>query len=52
MRVRFGSNSLLLDAFNSPAAPPPVRGETVSVHFAPGDGQLLDQPIQHAEAAE
>jgi putative spermidine/putrescine transport system ATP-binding protein len=52
MRVRLGHNSLLLDAFNSPAAPPPVRGETVSVHFAPGDGQLLDQPIQHAEAAE
>jgi putative spermidine/putrescine transport system ATP-binding protein len=55
MRVRLGHNSLLLDAFNSPAAPPPVRGETVSVHFAPGDGQLLDQPIQpvqHAMAAE
>ena len=52
MRVGLGRYSVRLDAFNRPAAPPPVRGETVSVHFAPGDGQLLDQPIQHAEAAE
>ncbi|BDA83430.1 ABC transporter ATP-binding protein [Aureimonas sp. SA4125] len=50
MRVRLGDNVLLLDAFNSPAAPPPVRGETVSMHFAPGDGQILDQP--QAIAAE
>ena len=52
MRVRVGRNALLLDAFNSPASPPPVRGETVSVHFAPDDGQLLDQPPVHAIAAE
>ncbi|GGD11366.1 ABC transporter ATP-binding protein [Aureimonas glaciei] len=50
MRVRMGANVLLLDAFNSPAAPPPLRGETVSLHFAPGDGQILDQPL--AVAAE
>ena len=50
MRVRLADSVILLDAFNSPAAPPPSRGETVAVHFAPGDGQVLDQP--QAIAAE
>jgi putative spermidine/putrescine transport system ATP-binding protein len=50
MQVRFGDNVLLLDAFNSPAAPPPERGQAVSVHFSPDDGHILDQPL--AMAAE
>ncbi|KQT54563.1 hypothetical protein ASG43_02955 [Aureimonas sp. Leaf454] len=51
MRVSFGSNRLLLDAFNNPAAPPPTRGEAVTIHFAPGDGRLLDAPIEPEMAA-
>jgi putative spermidine/putrescine transport system ATP-binding protein len=50
MRVRLGGTTLLMDNFNDPATPPPERGEKVAVHFAPTDGQLLDQPL--AEAAE
>ncbi|KAB0680218.1 ABC transporter ATP-binding protein [Aureimonas leprariae] len=50
MRVRVGGTTLLMDNFNDPATPPPARGEKVTLHFAPADGQLLDQPL--AEAAE
>ncbi len=37
VRVALGENRLSFDVFNSPAARPPQVGETVAVHFAPGD---------------
>jgi putative spermidine/putrescine transport system ATP-binding protein len=42
VRVRFKENSISLDTFNSPNAPPPKRGETVTVSFAPDDLLVLD----------
>ncbi|WP_062013211.1 ABC transporter ATP-binding protein [Aureimonas sp. AU4] len=42
VRARFGSGELLIDTFNDPAAPPPQRGETVTVFFSPADVQCLD----------
>ena len=47
IRVRFGENSVVLDTFNSPSSPPPARGETVTVNFAPAG--LL--PIEETRAA-
>jgi putative spermidine/putrescine transport system ATP-binding protein len=47
IRVRFGENSVVLDTFNSPTAPPPERGSTVTVSFAPAG--LL--PLAEARAA-
>ena len=42
MRVRFAENAVSLDAFNSPSKPPPARGQSVTVGFAPGDMQALE----------
>jgi putative spermidine/putrescine transport system ATP-binding protein len=42
IRVRFGENAVSLDTFNNPNAPPPKRGETVTVAFAPEDLLVLD----------
>ncbi|KTQ96126.1 spermidine/putrescine ABC transporter ATP-binding protein [Aureimonas ureilytica] len=42
IRARFGENELLIDTFNDPAAPPPPRGDKVSVYFSPDDVQCLD----------
>ncbi|GGE00835.1 ABC transporter ATP-binding protein [Aureimonas endophytica] len=50
MRVRLGQTTLLMDNFNDPSTPPPERGAKVALHFAPGDGQILDAPL--AAAAE
>ena len=52
MRIGFGRNTLLLDAFNNPGFPPPERDQTVAVHFAPEDGRFLDRPPEVALAAE
>ena len=35
IRVRFGDNTMMLDTFNSPSAPPPERGARVTVNFMP-----------------
>ncbi|ALN74476.1 ABC transporter ATP-binding protein [Aureimonas sp. AU20] len=42
IRARFGANELLIDTFNDPAAPPPPRGERLSVFFSPDDVQCLN----------
>ena len=42
VRVRFKDNLISLDTFNSSAAPPPRRGDSVTVTFAPADLQVLD----------
>jgi putative spermidine/putrescine transport system ATP-binding protein len=42
IRVRFEDNLISLDTFNSSASPPPRRGESATVSFAPADLQLLD----------
>lgn len=42
VRVRFNENSVSLDTFNSPNAPPPKLGEQVTVDFAPEDLLILD----------
>ena len=34
IRVRFGENTISLDTFNKPSAPPPERGQKVTVAFA------------------
>jgi putative spermidine/putrescine transport system ATP-binding protein len=43
IRVRFGQNSVVLDTFNSPSAPPPQPGAPVTVSFSPLGIQPLDQ---------
>jgi putative spermidine/putrescine transport system ATP-binding protein len=42
VRVRFADERLSLDTFNSPGAPPPARGSSVIVSFAPEDVLVLD----------
>ncbi|MEX0853929.1 MAG: ABC transporter ATP-binding protein [Bauldia sp.] len=42
IRVRFAGNAIWLDTFNSPNAPPPKRGERVTVSFAPEDVVVLE----------
>jgi len=42
VRVRFKDNLISLDTFNSSASPPPRRGDSVTVTFAPADLQVLD----------
>ncbi|MBV9976217.1 MAG: ABC transporter ATP-binding protein, partial [Hyphomicrobiales bacterium] len=42
VRVRFKDNLISLDTFNSSAAPPPGRGDSVTVTFAPADLQVLE----------
>jgi putative spermidine/putrescine transport system ATP-binding protein len=42
IRVRFKENAVSLDTFNSPGAPPPKRGEAVTVSFAPEDLLVLE----------
>ncbi|MGF7159597.1 putative spermidine/putrescine transport system ATP-binding protein [Rhodoligotrophos appendicifer] len=42
IRVRFKENLVSLDTFNSPSAPPPDRGQPVTVSFLPEDLQLLE----------
>ncbi len=42
IRVRFKDNLISLDTFNSSAAPPPKRGESATVSFAPADLQVLE----------
>ncbi len=42
LRVRFTDNTILMDTFNSPNFPPPARGQTVTVIFAPEDVLVLD----------
>ncbi len=37
IKVGVGESRIMLDRFNNPASPPPVRGETVTLHFAPED---------------
>ncbi len=41
VRTRVGDQSLSLDTFNSPAAPPPQAGETVEIGFASADILLV-----------
>jgi putative spermidine/putrescine transport system ATP-binding protein len=41
IRVRMAQNSLSLDTFNSPSAPPPKRGDRVILSFAPEDVLML-----------
>ena len=40
--VRFDTNAIAIDTFNSPSAPPPRRGEIVTVSFSPEDVLMLD----------
>jgi putative spermidine/putrescine transport system ATP-binding protein len=42
VRVRFASNAVEIDTFNSPNAPPPQRGDAVTVSFAPEDVLMLE----------
>ena len=42
IRVRFAKTAISLDTFNNPNAPPPARGETVTVSFMPDDVLVLD----------
>jgi putative spermidine/putrescine transport system ATP-binding protein len=41
IRVRFREHTLSLDSFNNPSAPPPERGQPVTVSFAPQDLLVL-----------
>ncbi|SKA32652.1 ABC transporter ATP-binding protein [Consotaella salsifontis] len=53
IRLRIGGSTLLFDTFNNPASPPPPRGANATVHFAPGDLQVLESgPVVLPEAAE
>ncbi len=47
LRVRFKENAVSLDTFNNPNAPPPARGQPVTVSFAREDLLVLEA----AEAA-
>ena len=42
IRVRFKEATISLDTFNNPAAPPPARGEPVTVRFARSDLLVLE----------
>ena len=42
IRVRFKENSVSLDTFNNPNAPPPKHGERVTVSFSPEDLLVLE----------
>ena len=42
IRVKFKDNTILLDTFNNPAAPPPAFGQPVAVTFASEDVLVLD----------
>jgi putative spermidine/putrescine transport system ATP-binding protein len=42
IRVRIADNSVSLDTFNSPTAPPPKRGDRVTLSFAPEDVLILE----------
>jgi putative spermidine/putrescine transport system ATP-binding protein len=42
IRVRIAENSVSLDTFNSPSAPPPKRGDRVTLSFAPEDVLMLE----------
>jgi len=42
IRVRIAENTIELDTFNSPTAPPPQRGEAVTLTFAPEDVLMLE----------
>ena len=42
IRVRFKENSVSLDTFNNPNAPPPKHGEKVTVSFSPEDLLVLE----------
>jgi len=42
IRVRFAASAVSLDIFNNPNAPPPARGEDVTVSFAAEDVLVLD----------
>ena len=37
IKVGLGESRIMLDRFNNPGSPPPVRGESVTLHFAPED---------------
>ena len=37
IKVGIGGDRIMLDRFNSPGLPPPVPGESVTLHFAPED---------------
>ncbi|KQT82172.1 ABC transporter ATP-binding protein [Aurantimonas sp. Leaf443] len=37
LKLSVAGGSILADTFNNPAAPPPRRGESVELHFAPTD---------------
>ena len=43
IRVRFRENAVSLDTFNNPGAPPPERGEDVTVSFARTDLLVLEE---------
>ncbi len=42
IRVRLKENAISLDTFNSPSAPPPSRGQAVTVGFAREDVLVLE----------
>jgi putative spermidine/putrescine transport system ATP-binding protein len=42
IRVRFGDSAVSLDTFNNPNAPPPERGQAVTVNFAREDLLVLE----------
>ncbi|RYB05603.1 ABC transporter ATP-binding protein [Lichenibacterium ramalinae] len=37
VKVEIGGSRILLDRFNSPGLPPPLPGESVTLHFSPDD---------------
>ena len=41
IRVRFREHTVSLDSFNNPSAPPPERGQPVTISFAPQDLLVL-----------
>ena len=43
IRVRFKESAISLDTFNNPSAPPPERGQPVTVSFARADLLVLEQ---------
>jgi putative spermidine/putrescine transport system ATP-binding protein len=42
IRVRFNEHAIWLDTFNNPSAPPPQRGQPVTVHFGREDLLVLE----------
>ena len=42
IKVGLGQDRIVLDRFNSPGLPPPVPGESVTLHFSPDDLVPLD----------